>query len=161
MYRATRSRKLPPSLFARVRQAAGQRQPDTSIHARHRERRILDRLHEHAALLGPFVDALVEQVARQSVHLTHVPRARERLRVHVVRREMVASRHDQAFEIAVFARHAMERLDRAHDSEVRHEIVVGVDDQFCPRPFDRKRLDELAVARQSPILDDPARLESH
>ena len=58
--------------------ARGSGKPDAAIHARHAERRVLDRLHERAAPLGPSLDALfVEEVARQAVHLAHAsPRTR-------------------------------------------------------------------------------------
>ena len=102
---------------------------------------------------------LVEQVARQAVHLAHVAGARERLGVQVVRREVIAARHDEPVEIALLARHAVQRLDRAHHREIRNELVVGVDEQLRPRPLDRHRFDQLAVAREPPVLDDAARLE--
>src|SRR3989441_2725162 len=42
------------------------------VHRGQPKRYILDCLHEHAAAFGPAIDALTEQVARQTVHLAQV-----------------------------------------------------------------------------------------
>lgn len=42
-------------------------------------------------------------------------------------------------------RHAVEALNRAHDGEIGHEVVIRIDDQLCPRALHRQRLDGFAV----------------
>src|SRR4029079_15222610 len=84
-----------------------------AIDARHSERRILDRLHERAATLGPALDPLfVKKVARQTVDDTHASRVLIRLRVEIVRGEVVASRNADAVQIALVARHSLTRVAR-------------------------------------------------
>src|SRR5215203_244100 len=72
---------------------------------------------------------------------------------------MIASRNDESAEVAFFARHAMQRFYRAHHGQIRHELIICIDEQLCPRPVDRKRFNSLSVCRQSSVLDDAATLE--
>ena len=93
---------------------------------------------------------------RQPVDLAQIAVLVHRLRVEVVRGQVVASVHDHAVEVALLARHAVQRLDVEHHRDHRHELVVGVHEQLCPRPLDRHRLHIAAVAREPSVLDDPA-----
>ena len=88
-----------------------------------------------------------------------VPAMRKRLGVEVVRGEMIAARHGDAGEIALLARHSVQRLDRAHHGQVRHELVVGIHEQLRPRPVDWHRFDRFAVGREATVLDDAASFE--
>ena len=91
------------------------REPDRTIHTRHGERRVLDGLHEDAAPCCPSFNALVEEMTREAVDLANVSAFVKRLGVHVVGSQVVTSAHDETGEIAIFTRHAMERLDAGHD----------------------------------------------
>ena len=142
-----------------VRHQQRQLQPDRAIDARHRQRRVLQRLHQHAAVLGPCGHAVVEQLSWQAVHLAQEAAARERLGVHVVRRQVVAARHHQSAQVAVVARHAMQALDARHHGHVRQQLVVAMHQQLGPRPVHRHRLDLLAVHRQPALVHDAARVE--
>ena len=141
-------------------QRGGERQPHGAIHTRHRERRILERLHQHATLLRPVRDALaLEQVPRQPVYIADIPGHAEAFGVHVVRGEMITPAYDEPFEVPPFPRHAVQRLDAAHHRERREQLVVAVHDQLSPRPLHRQRFHRAAVPGESTILDQAARLE--
>ena len=38
---------------------------------------------------------------------------------------MIAARNDQSIQVALLARHSVERFDRAHHREKRQQVVVG------------------------------------
>ena len=98
------------------RQRERQRHAHRAVHARHRQRCVFQRLHQHATLLGPKRNALgVEHVSRQSVHLADETCRTESVGVHVVRREVIAAAHHQSFQITSFTRHPVQRVDAAHD----------------------------------------------
>jgi hypothetical protein len=60
-------------------------------------------------------------------------------------------------EVAVLARHAVQRLDRARHGEEGEQLVVGVDEQLGPRAVHGERLDGAAVRRQAAgVVDDVA-----
>src|SRR5258706_8649002 len=76
------------------------------------ERDVFDRLYEHAPLLRPARDFVFpKQVTGQTIHFAEVPVLVHSLRIDVVRRYMIGTRHDQAAELSLFSRHAMQRLD--------------------------------------------------
>ena len=145
--------------LARHRHRVRQRQANSAIDARHRQRRIFNRLDQHTTTLGPRPDALVEKMARQSIHLAHESAFVKCFRVDVVRREIVAAAHDETSEIAVLARHPVQRLDPRHHGHIGQQRVVAVHEQLRPRPVHRHGLHRLAVPREPPVLDDTARLE--
>ena len=152
--------KEPACAFVRHRHLGRQRHAQSAIDARHSERRILDRLHQHTAPLGPLRHRLfLEEVTRQAIHFAHISCHAICFRIEVVRREMIAARQDQSLQITLLARHAMQRLHAAHDGEVRHQRIVGIDEQLGPLALDRHRLDRAAVARKAALLDDPAPFE--
>ena len=119
--------KRPEGFLAGIHHARRQRQTDGAVYARHAECRILDRLDQSPPALAPSLDArLVEQVPRQSVHFAHASGVRVRLGVEVVRGEVVAAGHDQSVEIALVARHAVQRLHGARDGEIWQQLVISI-----------------------------------
>ena len=143
----------------RARHRRGERQPDRPIDARHRERRILDRLHQHPAPLSPAMHALVEELPRESVDLAEIAAGLERLGVGVVGGEVVRAWDDESVEIAILARHPMQRLHACHHRHIGQERIVAVHEEFGPGTIDRHRLDLLPVVGEAASLDDPAGLQ--
>ena len=152
--------ELATRSLVRHRHLGGNRHVQPAIHARHAERRILNRLHEYAAPLGPLGHRLLlEEVARQTVHRADEPGALVRFRVQIIRRQVIAARENQSLEIALLARHAMQRFHAAHHGEIRHHHIVGVHEQLRPLAFHRHRFHRSAIPREATLLDDAASLE--
>ena len=139
-----------------MRQPLGERQLELAVHGGQPQRHVLDRLHEHAAALGPAIDGVSEQMAGQAIDLTQVAMLVDRLGMHVVRRQMVAPGHDQAAKVALLTGHPMQRLDVRRDRNERHEIGIRVKQQLTPGSFNRHRVDVATVAREPTALDQPA-----
>ncbi len=139
-----------------IGQALRERYFELSIHRRGAQRDILNRLHQNSAPLGPLVHRVAEQVPRQAVHFAEVAVLVHRLRIHVVRREVIAPRQDQPLQLPLFARHAMQGLDVRGDGDEGNERRIGVHHQLAPGTLDRHRFDVAAVAREAPILDQAA-----
>jgi hypothetical protein len=130
-----------------------------AVHARHRQRRVLERLHQHAAPLGPRRDALLRRTGAAAGR-TPRPHSRPRkgLGVHVVGREMVAAARTSP------ERSRSSRVMRCSDSmplitgQVRQQVVIGVHQQLAPRRSTGSAPPP-AVVREPPVLDQAARLE--
>ena len=154
---AEQLREEPARALVGHRHFCGQWHAEPTKDAGHAERCILDGLHQHTSAFRPLADGFfMEQVARQSVHLAHETRHPIRLGIHVVCGQVVAARHDQAFEIALLARHSVQAFDAGHDREKRDRRVVRVDQQFRPFAFHGHGFHGAAIARQPSLLDDAA-----
>src|ERR1700694_3066758 len=62
---------------------------EAAIYAGRCERGVFDRLHQDSTLLRPLLDALVEEMPRQPVHLSDVAAVRKRLCIEIVGGEMI------------------------------------------------------------------------
>ena len=143
-------------MVACERQLVGQRQLELTVDRRRPQGDVLDGLHQDPASLRPPVDGLVEQMAGQAVDLAQVAVLVHRLRVDVVGGEMVAARHDQAAQVPLLARHAMQRFDVGGDRHHRHQRGVGVHQQLAPGALDRHRLYRAPIGGESPGFDEAA-----
>ena len=139
-----------------VREPLGERQLELPIHRGHAQRDVFDRLHEHPASLGPAVYGIAEQMPGQTVHRAHVAVLVDGLSVDIVGGEVIAPRDHEPLQVALFARHAVQRLDVGRHRDQRGERRVGVVKELPPGPFHRHRLDLTAVAGELPPLDQPA-----
>ena len=98
-------------------------------------------------------------MAGQAVHLADVAALVYRLGEQVVRGEVIAAVHQRAVQLALLAGHAMERVDVGAHRHHRRQLGIGVDQQLGPGAVHRHRLDFMAVAREPPVLHQPARRE--
>ena len=72
---------------------------------------------------------------------------------------MIAARYHEPAQVAVLARHPVQRLHARHHRHTRQQIIVTVHQQLGPCTVDRHRLDRSAVRRESTVLGDPPRVE--
>ena len=98
-------------------------------------------------------------MARQPVHLAHIPTLVERLCIHIVRREIIAPADDESGQVAVLTRHPVQRLNARHHGHVGQHGVVAMHEHLRPRTIHRHRLDSLAILGQAPVLNNAARFE--
>ena len=78
------------------------------------------------------------------------------LRIHVVRREVIAPPHNQPAKITLLPFHAVQRVNvRGHRKE-RNQIGVALDQQLAPWPIHGQRLDVTSVSRETAIDYNPA-----
>ena len=100
-----------PQLLRRIRHRLRQGHLQCAVHRGHAERGVLHRLDQHTTLLRPLRQPFLEEVARQSVHLAEVAVLVDRLGVDVGRRQVIAPVRHQAVQIALVARHPVQRID--------------------------------------------------
>ena len=143
----------------RTRHPRRERKPHRPIDTGHCEGRVFHGLHQHTAPLGPPLDALIEQLPWQAVDLTQVAALGERLGVHVVCGEVVAPRDNQPREVAILARHPVQRLHARHHRHHRQQFVVAVHQELGPRAVHRHCFHRAAVLGEAAIVDDSARRE--
>ena len=86
-------------------------------------------------------------MTRQPVHFSEKAVLVHGFRVHVVGRDVIGTRHNQAAKLPLLARHAMQRLDIRGHSHQRDERGLSVIQQLAPRPLYRHRLDVASVSR--------------
>ena len=69
---------------------------------------------------------------------------------------MIAAGDQHAVQVALLARHPVQRVDAAGTRDQRQLLGIGMHQQFGPRALDRQRLDFAAVPGQPPVLDQAA-----
>ena len=82
---------------------------------------------------GRFTDLFAKEMPRKSVHFAHVSAALVRFSVEVVCGQMVAARDENSVEVALFASHTMQRLERADDRDVIPHPELRTPDSFDHR----------------------------
>ena len=146
-------------LLRHVGQRLRERGLERPVHRCGAERDVLDGLHQHAAPLGPLLEPVLEQVARQPVHLPEIAVLVHRLRVDVVRGQVVAAVGDEAVQVALVAGHPVQRIDVGADGDDRRELGIGVHQQLAPGAVHRERLHLPAVAGEAAVLDQAPRTQ--
>ena len=76
-------------------------------------------------------------MARETVDLTQIPVLVHRLGIEVVGGEVIAPVHHHAVEVALLARHPVQRVDVGAHRHHRDQLGVGVHQQLAPGPLDR------------------------
>ena len=126
----------------------------------HAERSIFDRLDEHAAALCPRSQSrFIEEMAAEAVQFANPSEVVDGFSKQVVGSQVIASGHHYSVQVALLARHAMQRVDTACARNQRQLFVVRVNQELGPGALNRQRFDTVTVRSQTSVFDQSAQCQ--